>query len=152
MRKWLIAGAALIVGIQMVPIDRSNPPVQQSVDAPGPVKAILERSCFDCHSHETRWPWYSHIAPVSWLVGYDVAEAREHMNLSTWNLLDPEERAETIEEIWEEVEEGEMPLWYYLPLHPEARLSEADRTTLRDWAAAEGDGSDADSDSHSHSH
>ena len=79
-------------------------------------------------------------APVSWLVVYDVHEAREHLNFSAWNRYDRVEQREKIEEVWGEVEEGEMPLWYYLPLHPDAALSAADQSLLRDWAEwAEGD-------------
>ena len=100
--------------------------------------------------NRTRWPWYAWVAPASWLVAYDVHEAREHLNFTEWNRIDAEERAKMIAEAWEEVEEGEMPLWFYLPLHAEARLSDADREALRLWAEAEGAESDADSHSHHH--
>ena len=131
---------ALLLLAQLVPVDRSNPPVEEEVPAPPEVRRILERSCYDCHSNETRWPWYAQVAPVSWLVAYDVEEAREHLNFSTWNRYDSEERAELLEEAWEEVEEGEMPLWYYLPAHPEARLSTGDLELLRAWAGGGEDG------------
>jgi hypothetical protein len=78
------------------------------------------------------------VAPASWLLARDVTEAREHLNFSTWNRYDAEERREKLEEAWEEVEEGDMPLWFYVPLHPEARLDEADKETLRRWALGEG--------------
>ena len=135
---WRLAGVLLgaLLAIQFVPVDRSNPPVQLEVQAPIAVREVLERSCFDCHSNRTRWPWYSRIAPVSWLVAHDVEEGREHLNFSEWNRLDESERREAREEVWEEVEEGEMPLWFYVPLHPEARLSPEDRTLLRRWATA----------------
>lgn len=136
----LLALIVLLLVLQLVPVDRTNPPVESEVTAPLEARAVLRRACYDCHSHETVWPWYSRVAPVSWLVANDVAEARGEMNFSTWGRLPAEERAERIGEIWEEVEEGEMPLWYYLPLHPEARLSAADRDALRRWAAAAGDG------------
>ena len=74
------------------------------------------------------------MAPVSWVVAWDVSEARDEFNFSNWGSLEVEKRAEIREEIWEEVEEGEMPLWYYLPAHPEARLSDADRALLREWS------------------
>ncbi|MGD8375193.1 MAG: heme-binding domain-containing protein [Acidobacteriota bacterium] len=146
--KWSLVGvvAALLL-IQVVPVERTNPPVEQEVDAPAPVRAILRRSCYDCHSHETVWPWYAHVAPVSWLVARDVRHGRHHVNFSAWNRLDAEERQEAMEEIWEEVSEGEMPLWFYLPLHPDARLSDADRATLRDWTrGANPDAGDRDQD------
>ena len=140
MAKFWILGAAVValLGAQLVPVDRTNPAVESEVPAPGPVREILRRSCYDCHSHETRWPWYSRVAPVSWLVRHDVNHAQEHLNFSTWNRYDAEKRKEHLEEIAEEVEEGAMPLWYYLPLHPEARLSDADRRTLVEWTQASG--------------
>ena len=82
------------------------------------------------------WPWYSRVAPVSFLVAHDVREGREHLNFSTWNRLSTTEQARAIHECWEEVEEGEMPLWFYTPLHPEARLSEEDLQLLEAWAAS----------------
>jgi len=121
--------------LQLVPVDRSNPPVVREVEGPAPVRAVLERACYDCHSHETRWPWYARVAPVSWLVAWDVEHGREHLNLSDWP-LDELDREELITEIYEEVAEGEMPLWYYLPLHPEARLEESEVDLLREWAGA----------------
>jgi mono/diheme cytochrome c family protein len=128
-----IACLALLGFAQLVPIARTNPAVEQEVDAPPEVRTVLERSCYDCHSHATRWPWYAWVAPVSWLVAHDVDEGREHLNFSTWNRYDAEERGENLEEIAEMVEEGEMPPWFYLPLHPEARLSDAELATLRAW-------------------
>jgi hypothetical protein len=118
---------------QLVPVSRTNPPIEREVDAPPEVRALLERSCYDCHSHASRWPWYSWVAPVSWLVAHDVSEAREHLNFSTWGRYDAAERGENLEEIAEVLEEGEMPPWFYLPLHPDARLSDAELATLRAW-------------------
>ncbi len=138
----IAAGTALVVA-QLIPLTRDNPPVETEAPASAELRELLRRSCYDCHSHETRWPWYAHLAPVSWLVVYDVHEAREHLNFSAWNRYDGKEQREKIEEVWEEVEEGEMPLWYYLPLHPDAALSAADQSLLRDWSDwaewAEGD-------------
>jgi hypothetical protein len=122
------------VAIQFFPVDRSNPPVQEDIAAPPQVKAILKRACYDCHSNETNWPWYSQVAPVSWLLAWDVHEGREELNFSTWNRYSLKKRNKFIKESWEEVEEGEMPPWFYLPLHPEASLSDQDHTVLREWA------------------
>ena len=130
-----VAAGVLLLAIQLVPVSRDNPPVEQVVPAPPGVIQVLERACYDCHSHETRWPWYANVAPVSWLVADDVAEAREHLNFSTWNRYDEEEKREKLEEIWEEVEEGEMPLWFYVPLHPEAELSDSDEMLIQRWTA-----------------
>jgi hypothetical protein len=138
MRK-LATRAALFLGavflaIQLVPVDRSNPPVEEEVPASPEARAVLKRACYDCHSNAVVWPWYSRVAPVSWLVARDVREGREALNYSTWNRLDAEDRREALEESWEETEEGEMPLWFYLPLHPEARLDAADLAVLGAWS------------------
>jgi hypothetical protein len=125
--------AGLLLAIQLIPVDRSNPPVEAEVPAPATIREILRTSCYDCHSNESAWPWYAYVAPVSWLVADDVHEAREHMNFSTWNEYDEDERIELFEEIWEEVEDGEMPLWFYVPLHPEAELAEREKRLLHSW-------------------
>ena len=131
-RRWprrLLPGLLILfVLIQLVPYGRAhrNPPVRQ--EPPWDRRETRElavRACFDCHSNEVRWPWYSHVAPASWLVQHDVDEAREHLNFSEWDR--PQKAAD---EAAEEVEEGEMPLWYYLPAHPEAVLSDGERRQL----------------------
>jgi len=129
---------AVAVLIQLVPVTRSNPAVEEEVTAPPRVKEILRRSCYDCHSNETVWPWYSRVAPVSWQLAHDVSEARGHLNFSTWDRYDAGERLHKLREVWEQVEEGEMPLWMYLLMHPAARLSPADRDAIRDWVASSG--------------
>ncbi|HEX6850599.1 MAG TPA: heme-binding domain-containing protein [Candidatus Polarisedimenticolaceae bacterium] len=126
--------AAAFVAMQLVPVSRENPPVEEDVAAPAEVASILRRSCYDCHSHETRWPWYSRVAPVSWLVASDVRDGRRHLNLSRWNRLDGDKRAHALEEIVEVVTEGEMPIRAYLLTHPGAELTAADVETIRAWA------------------
>ena len=136
-RKVLIAAGALVVvliAIQFVPVDRSNPPVAADFDGPTDVATVLRASCYDCHSHETTWPWYSRVAPVSWLVAHDVEEARDHLNFSLWGSYDPKRQERLAEEIWEEVNDGEMPLPAYLLAHSDARLTDADKATIRDWS------------------
>lgn len=141
----LILGA-FFVGIQLIPVDRRNPPVLVDLEAPVEVKSILKRSCYDCHSNEVNWPWYSYVAPVSWLVAYDVKEGREELNFSEWNkyLGAPEMK----EEIVEEVAEGEMPLPIYLAIHRGAAVSESELDRLKQWAGYTGrsheDGDDHD--------
>ncbi len=130
-----LAGAAVFVGIQFIPVDRTNPAVTADIEIPAEVKTVLQTSCYDCHSNQTRWPWYNRIAPVSWLITHDVEEAREHLNFSEWDRLGADKRAEMREEIWEDVEGGEMPLWFYLPMHPEARIDDRDRKILKAWAS-----------------
>lgn len=133
-KKVLVALVIILVGIQFIPIDRTNPPVTEEVDAPDAVEAILRSSCYDCYSNATRWPWYSYVAPVSWLVASDVGEARQHVNFSEWDRYSNEDRRDKLGDIREEVESGDMPLWYYLIMHPDARLSPDDRSTLLNWA------------------
>ena len=130
----LFAAVFLFAAVQFVPVNRSNPPVEQDVPASPEARAVLKRACYDCHSNEVVWPWYARVAPVSWLIARDVREGREAVNYSTWNRLDAGDRREAVEESWEETEEGEMPLWFYLPLHPEAKLSDADLAVLRGWS------------------
>ena len=135
-RRILLALAGAFGLAQLVPLPRPNPPIEQDVDAPAAAHAVLERSCYDCHSHATRWPWYAWVAPASWLLVRDVTEGREHLNFSTWGRYDEEERAENLQEIAEMLEKGEMPPWFYLPLHPDARLSPADLAAVRAWTGA----------------
>ena len=130
----VLAVVIVLVGIQFIPVNRSNPPVEEEVPASLEVKAMLKRACYDCHSNETIWPGYSQVAPVSWLLAWDVGEGREELNFSTWNRYSQKKRGKIMKEIWEEVQEGEMPPWFYLPLHPDARLSDSDRSLLRAWA------------------
>ena len=133
--KWLVGVfLAVFLLIQLVPVERSNPPVLGELTAPDPVMEVLRGSCYDCHSNETIWPWYSRVAPVSWRLAEHVREGREHLNFSEWSELSTEDRQELREEIWEEVEEGHMPLSDYLRMHPEAVLTEAQREVLRRWS------------------
>jgi len=129
----LIGLFVLFLGAQLVPVTRTNPPVETEVPAPPEVRAVLRRACYDCHSNETIWPWYSHVAPASWLVTHDVNDGRRHMNFSTWNRMAPDKQASRLRDAWEEIESGGMPLWYYLPLHSAARLSDADKQLLHGW-------------------
>ena len=117
------------VAIQVVPYGRehTNPPVVQEPQWDTPkTRALFMRACADCHSNETKWPWYSNIAPVSWLVQHDVDEGREHFNISNWL----HQKKNKGDEAAEEVREGDMPPLVYLPAHPEARLSETEKKEL----------------------
>jgi len=140
-RRSLIALATLAIVIQFVPVSRTNPPVTGEIPAPDEVKAVLKKSCYDCHSNESKWPWYSHVAPFSWLVVHDVNEAREKMNFSEWNKLSADRQARRLRGSMEEIDDKEMPLKIYLPMHPDARLSETDIATLRAWITSVAPGS-----------
>ena len=124
-----------LILIQFIPVNLSNPTIVEDIPAPPPIKSILKRACYDCHSHETVWPWYSKIAPVSWLLAWDVHEGREELNFSNWGQYSEKKQSKKFKEIVEEIDEGEMPPWFYLPLHPEASLSLEDRQQLREWAS-----------------
>jgi len=128
-----------LAGAQFVPVERDNPATEEAerLQAPDEVLAVLHRSCFDCHSHETHWPWYAFVAPVSWLVAHDVEEGRDELNFSTWNTLSPERRAHLLHEMVEVIEEGEMPPATYRPLHPDAALSAADVQLISSWVAGQ---------------
>lgn len=133
--RWILLGILIVlVAIQFVPIDRLNPPVEAEVPAPANVRALLRRACYDCHSNETVWPWYSQVAPFSWLVARDVRKGREELNFSTWNRITTQQQVKKLKESWEEVAEGEMPPWFYLSIHRDATLLAEDRTALRNWA------------------
>lgn len=139
----LVGLAILFAAFQFVPVSRDNPPVQGEVPASPEVRALLERSCYDCHSRKSRWPWYAHVAPVSWLVVHDVHAARKELDFTAWDTYSAKKRAKKLGEAWEEVDEGHMPLWFYVPLHPGARLSDADLVLLREWTRAAGGGDGA---------
>jgi hypothetical protein len=129
--KWSGAGLILVfLLIQLVPYgrDHSNPPITQAIawDS-AQTEQLARQSCYDCHSNETTWPWYSNVAPVSWLVQRDVDEGRHKLNFSEWDRPQDEsdEAAETIRE-------GEMPPWYYTVLHRDANLTETEKQELID--------------------
>ncbi len=134
LRLILAATVIVLMAMQLVPVDRSNPPVETEVGAPAEVRALLRRACYDCHSNETVWPWYSRIAPISWMVANDVRQGREKLNFSTWNRITAQKQARKLNECWKEVAEGEMPPWFYLAVHREAVLSVEDRAMVRNWA------------------
>ena len=136
-KKALFVGILLVLGIQLIPVPRENPEVVAPITVPDDVRMVLENSCYDCHSNLTEWPWYSRVAPVSWLVYKDVKKGRDELNFSEWGEYSDRRRNHKLEEVEEKVSEGEMPLKVYLPLHPEARLSDADRQTLIEWSRAE---------------
>lgn len=132
MKRIVIALVAVVVGIQLIPVKQLNPAVVSDFDGPSEVKTILQKSCYDCHSNETQWPWYSHVAPVSWIVAHDVKEGREHLNFSNWAPL--KDMVWIHQEICEEIAEGKMPLKAYLIAHPAAKISSEELSVLKAWA------------------
>lgn len=127
-RRAGVTALALLGIMQLLPYggDHTNPPLRVEPQWDNAqTRELAKRACFDCHSNETRWPWYSNIAPVSWLVQRDVDKARAHLNFSEWNR--PQKHAK---DATEEVRKGEMPLWFYVPLHAEARLTASEKEML----------------------
>jgi hypothetical protein len=142
------AVAAILLLFQLVPYgrDHSRPPVVAEPGWDPSTRQLAVRACFDCHSNETRWPWYSQVAPVSWLVQHDVEEGRRVLNFSEWNR--PQEGAD---DSAESVLKAEMPLRTYLWMHPSARLAPAESRALAaglsaSLGAAEGGVAEEDDD------
>jgi hypothetical protein len=129
-----LAGAVAL--IQFIQPARTNPPADPSasfeaVAKPSPqAAAVVRRACQDCHSHQTVWPWYSRVAPASWLLVSDVEEARARLNLSQWSFLGPEAAAQKVRQMCTEARNGEMPLWQYRLIHREAGLGAGDVAAL----------------------
>ena len=145
--KWLkravILLAILFVVAQVIRPSMSNPTVDESrtlqakAQVPPEVNAILARSCDDCHSNKTTWPWYTQISPISWYQARHVNDGRRHFNVSDWAKYDNRRATRKLEEICEEVKSDAMPLSSYLLLHPSAKLSDADKQALCNWAEQE---------------
>lgn len=136
MKKVIAILLALVVLIQLVPYGRNhqNPPVVQELAWPDTeTRAIAQRACFDCHSNETLWPWYTNIAPASWLVQRDVEEGRSKLNFSEWGRGEQE-----VGEIGALVQSGEMPPAQYTLIHGNARLSAIDKEKLLGGLSAAG--------------
>ena len=131
MRRWLLRILLAVVGLfvvaQVVPYgrDHANPPVTAEPRwATAQTRVLAKAACFDCHSNVTTWPWYSNVAPISWLTYNDVKGGRENLNFSEWNR--PQESGDVVDAI----RSGSMPPWYYTVMHPKARLSAAEKEAL----------------------
>ena len=137
--KWIFGALVVAFGLlQFTNLPRTNPPVVNAfaaTNAPPEIDALLKAACYDCHSHETKWPLYSRVAPASWLVVSDVNEGRKHLNFSAWP-TDPAAVAKKLDRINEVLDYREMPPTKYTLLHPEARLTDAQRKQLMDWSDA----------------
>ena len=139
----IIFFAGFIV-IQFFRPDFTNPPVtaaetlESATPVPENVRTILKRSCYDCHSNTTDYPWYSKIQPsASFLKGH-IDQGREHLNFSIWNTYDTKKKRHKLEEVVEQLESKFMPLPSYLWIHWDAKVSEEERKILIEWATAEG--------------
>ena len=143
MRRWairlVIATGFLLLAIQLVPVNRSNPNVDPSrtiytaLPVADNVKVVFDRSCKDCHSSETAWPWYSYVAPMSWVVAHDVHEGRKKMNLSEWGSYSAQRKEDLLEEICEQVTNGDMPDRKYVIFHRSAKPTPQERDAVCQW-------------------
>ena len=139
--KYAVIGLALIFLIaQFIRPSFTNPPInagerlEASVNVPADVAAILKRSCSDCHTNETDYPWYSQITPVNWWLKNHIDEGRRELNFSVWGTYTPKRKAKKLEEVCEQVESGAMPLPSYLWAHRDAVLSPDDAKLLCSWS------------------
>jgi hypothetical protein len=128
-------GVVAFIAIQFVPVPGVgvNPPERYALNAPPEVEHILRKACMDCHSNETRWPWYAKLAPPSWLLIRDVKKGRSRFNLSEWGSADEQERQTDRENAWDQIKDGTMPPWFYIPMHLDARLTAQEKETLHKW-------------------
>lgn len=145
-KRWKWAGGiaiAVIALMQLTNLGRTTPPVvpghdMNSTNPPPPeIAGMLRHACYDCHSYETHWPWYGYVAPVSWWLDSHVNDARQVLNFSEWPHGDPQKAAKKWNRVSDAVSDGSMPLPSYARMHKAARLTDAQRQQLSDWADKE---------------
>ena len=136
----LIVLVVAFVIAQFIRPDQANPAIdpaqtlEASVQVPDNVEEILKRSCNDCHTNTTAYPWYSQISPVSWFLNNHIQDGRRELNWSVWNTYSAKKKSKKLEEVCEQVKTGEMPLPSYLWIHRDAVLQDGDANILCDWA------------------
>jgi len=136
---FLITALIALVIIQFVSIDKENPPVDVSQDfvtlhnPPASVLQNLKSACYDCHSHETAYPWYTNIQPVAWWIKGHIKEGVKKLNFSIWYSYSDKKKAHKIEECIEKIEERHMPLKSYTWTHSDAKLDDNERAELIQW-------------------
>lgn len=138
-KKFGIAIMFALIIMQFFQIEKTNPDIDLNQDflnihaAPLEISKLFKDACYDCHSHETRYPWYTSVAPISFWIKSHINEGRQHINYSIWNTYSEEKKSHKIEEAIEMIEEKSMPLTSYIIAHPEARISESDRAKMVQW-------------------
>lgn len=136
---FVVATAGFLLFMQLFRITKINPPVIAANDFASQVKVppeqlkVLRQACYDCHSNETRYPWYTDIAPFSWRVSDHIKDARTHLNFSEWGTYTDRKKAHRLSDIQDAFSNGWMPLWDYKLAHKEARLSPQQRTEMANW-------------------
>ena len=135
LKKTVIFIIVTLLAIQLIRVDKTHPPIDDSITlkTSKDVMSILKKGCYDCHSYETKWPYYSDIAPVSFFVASHVKKGRKAMNFSLWNKMDEKVKAQRLKRAIETVNNGRMALPSYLSAHEEARLSKDEKATLTTW-------------------
>jgi len=129
----------LLILIQLIRVDQTNPESKNEsnyfvvASVPTQVQSIMQESCYDCHSNQTVYPWYSKVAPASWFMNNHIKEARGKINFSEWDKYTAEDQVKILEECIEVIEENEMPLKSYILIHPQAKLSDEEKDALLKW-------------------
>lgn len=135
--------AIVFIGMQFFGISKTNPPIndgetlESAINVPADISMILARSCNDCHSHKTTYPWYAYIQPSGWFLRDHIDHGREELNFSVFNTYSSDKKSKKLDEICEEVTKATMPLPSYLWIHREAALSESEARALCQWAESE---------------
>ena len=138
-----IALLIILIIIQVFRINKTNSPVNEQTDfiavtqTNPEVATILKNACYDCHSNQPTYPWYTNVAPVSWWIKYHINEGSKHLNFSIWQTYTTKRKDHKLEECIEMIEEGEMPMNSYTWMHSEAKLTDAQKLLLIDWFKAE---------------
>lgn len=134
MKRALLIIISILVFIQFFRIDKTNEQTSKDLEikAPENIMVMLKNACYDCHSNETKWPWYSNIAPFSWAINTHVEDGRKALNFSIWENYTEEKKAEKMKEIFRTAY-ASMPLSSYIKFHKEADLTREQRTEIRDW-------------------
>jgi hypothetical protein len=136
--KWIVAALVVLFALlQLANPAHTNPPVKTdflaTLNPPPKMAGLFRAACYDCHSNQTRWPWYSHIMPMSRQIAQDVYEGRKHVNLSEWPTDKPDLAWKKMEDMSEEIDQGDMPLKKYTLIHADARLTAEQRSDLTGW-------------------
>jgi Haem-binding domain len=142
--KWVAAALVVLFALlQLANPAHTNPPVKTdfitTLNPPPKIAGLFRAACYDCHSNETRWPWYSHIMPVSWQIAQDVNEGRRHVNLSEWPADNPDLARKKLGDMSDQIDGGDMPLKKYTLIHADARLTAEERNELTGWLDDEAD-------------
>jgi hypothetical protein len=141
LKKIFIIAVIILVGIQFIPTKRNiskqllETDITKSFSVPKPVQDIFKRSCYDCHSNNTNYPWYNKVQPVSWLLENHIEEGKKELNFSDFGSYSKRKQRNKLKSIISQIKDDEMPLWTYTIIHKKAKLSEKDKALIKQWAA-----------------